>query len=165
MTVAALVPVAEYLKNTEKPYLEYRDGVVNAKSMPTKLHSILMSTLWSLLQRQGWAAYVELTVCISPSKYLVPDVAVAENFAGPYPTEPVRLCCEILSPDDRLGNMLSKCEEYHAWGVPYCWVVDPVKRSAWEYHREMEPRRVETELAAGEIRVSVSELFAAVAGG
>lgn len=162
MIAASLVPVAEFLKNTEKPYREYRDGLVSAKAMPTKLHSILMAALWSILHKQGWAAYVELTVCISPTKYLVPDVTVADEFAGPYPTEAVRLCCEILSPDDRLGQMLGKCEEYHEWGVPYCWVVDPIKRSAWEYHRGMEPRRVEAELAAGEIRVSLEELFEAL---
>jgi Uma2 family endonuclease len=140
MTAATLVPVAEYLKSTGKPYREYRDGVVVAKSKPTKLRSILMTALWNLLRKQRWPAYVELTVRISPAKYLVPDVAVAEDFAGHYPTEPVRLCCEILSPEDRLGNTLRKCEEYHEWGVPYCWVIDPVKRSAWDYHREMVPK-------------------------
>ena len=39
--------------------------------------------------------------------------------------------------------MLAKCEEYHAWGVPFCWVVDPVKRTAWEYHSAAEPVRAQ----------------------
>src|SRR5258706_13518052 len=30
------------------------------------------------------------------------------------------LAIEILSPDDRLRATLAKCEEYHAWGTPYC---------------------------------------------
>lgn len=71
----------------------------------------------------------------------MPDVVVTGDFPGPYPTEPAALCCEILSPEDRLGAMLSKCEEYHAWGVPYCWVVDPVRRTAWEYHSTLGPVR------------------------
>jgi Uma2 family endonuclease len=92
----------------------------------------------------------------------VPDVCVAGDFPGPYPTEPVLLCCEILSPEDRLGAMLAKCEEYDAWGVPFCWVVDPVKRTAWEYHSAAEPVRETDILRAGELSVNLEELFSAL---
>jgi len=155
--------VEEYLGLTEKPYREYRDGVVSSKAWPTKLHSIIQSALERLLWNQGVQPLPELTVRISPTHYLVPDVAVAgEDFPGPYPTEPVLLCCEILSPEDRLGAMLGKCEEYHAWGVPFCWVVDPVKRTAWEYHIGSEPVRATEALRAGELSVSLEELFSAL---
>jgi Uma2 family endonuclease len=163
MSTTALMPVEEYLRLTEKPYREYRDGVAAPKAMPTKLHSIIQRVLMTLLQSQGVEAFPELTVRISPTHYLVPDVAVASDFPGPYPTEPVLLCCEILSPEDRIGAMLSKCEEYHAWGVPFCWVIDPVRRSAWEYHSGGEPERVSERLRAGEISVSLEELFAGLA--
>lgn len=158
MGTTALMPVDEYLRLTEKPYREYRDGVVSIKAMPTKLHSIIQRVLLALLQKAGVQAFPELTVRISPKKYLVPDVAVGD-FPGPYPTEPVLLCCEILSPDDRLGAMLSKCEEYHEWGVPYCWVIDPEKRSAWEYSSGGEPARVVDTLRAGGIAINLQELF------
>jgi len=160
MSSATLVSVEEYLRITEKPNREYRDGVLSIKSMGTKFHSMLQWALQVILRRQGAQALPELTVRISPTRYLVPDVAVAHDFPGPYPTEPVLLCCEILSPEDRLGAMLGKCEEYHAWGVPYCWVIDPVKRSAWEYHSGAEPTRVTTELRAGELSAALAELFA-----
>ncbi len=163
MSTAALVSVEEYLSLTEKPYHEYRDGVISQKAMGTKLHSIIQRTLERLLWSQGVAPWPELTVRISPTKYLVPDIVVARaDFPGPYPTEPVLLCCEILSPGDRLGATLSKCEEYHAWGVPFCWVIDPVKRTAWEYGAEAEPVRVTETLRAGEITISVQELFSAL---
>lgn len=154
--------VEEYLRLTQKPYCEYRDGVVSPKAMPTKLHSIIQRVLIMLLEKQGAEAFPELTVRISPTKYLVPDVSVAGDFPGPYPTEPVLLCCEILSPEDRLGAMLGKCEEYHVWGVPFCWVIDPVKRTAWEYHSGAEPVRVTATLRAGELAVSLEELFSAL---
>jgi Uma2 family endonuclease len=160
MSTATLVPVDAYLRLTEKPYREYRDGVLYPKAMPTKLHSILQWVLVTMLRNQGVLAFSELTVRISATKYLIPDVAVGDDFPGPYPTEAVRLCCEILSPEDRLGAMLAKCEEYHAWGVPYCWVVDPVKRAAWEYHSGGEPVRVTEALRAGDVAVSIDELFA-----
>jgi Uma2 family endonuclease len=159
-TTAAVIPVEEYLRLTGKPYSEYRDGVVSSKSMPTKLHSIIQRVLTMILQRQGVSVFPELTVRLAPTRFLIPDIAVSGDFAGPYPTEPVLLCCEILSPEDRLGTMLAKCEEYHAWGVPFCWVVDPVKRTAWEYHNGAEPARVTGELRAGELSVSLHELFA-----
>ncbi len=84
------------------------------------------------------------------------------SFKSPYPVEPVLLCCEILSPEDRLGAMLAKCEEYHAWGVPFCWIIDPIKRTAWEYHAGAEPFRVTAMLTAGELAVSTEELFSAL---
>jgi Uma2 family endonuclease len=159
MSATALMPVEEYLRLTEKPYREYRDGVVSAKAMPTKFHSIIQAALQTLLRSQGVRPLPELTVRISPTKYLVPDVCVAGDFPGPYPTEPVILCCEILSPEDRIGAMFSKCEEYHAWGVPFCWVIDPVKRTAWEYNAAGEPVRVTEALRAGELAVGLEELF------
>jgi Uma2 family endonuclease len=159
-TTPALMPVEEYLGLTEKPYREYRDGEVFPKAMRTKSHSIIQRVLITLLQNQGVQAFPELTVRISPTRYLLPDVCVAGDFPDPYPTEPVLLCCEILSPEDRLGAMLGKCEEYHAWGVPFCWVVDPVKRTAWEYHSAAEPVRATAALRAGELSVSLEELFA-----
>jgi Uma2 family endonuclease len=113
-----------------------------------------------MLRGQGVQPLPELTVRISPTRYLVPDVCVAGDFPGPYPTEPVLLCCEILSHEDRLGAMLAKCEEYHAWGVPF-WVVDPVKHTAWEYHSASEPVRAPATLRAGELSVNLEELFAA----
>jgi Uma2 family endonuclease len=162
MSTTAQIPVEEYLRHSEKPNCEYREGVLYPKAMPTKFHSIIQRVLMTLLQNQGVQAFPELTVRISPTRYLVPDIAVAGDFPGPYATDPVLLCCEILSPEDRLGAMLGKCEEYHAWGVPFCWVVDPVKRTAWEYHSAAEPVRVTATLRAGELSVNLEELFSAL---
>lgn len=162
MSTVALLPVDAYLRLTEKPHHEYRDGVLSQKAMPTKLHSIIQRVLLTLLQNQGAPSYPELTLRLSPTKFLIPDIAVADDFPGDYPTEAVRLCCEILSPEDRLGTMLAKCEEHHHWGVAFCWVIDPVKRAAWEYHSGGEPLRATSTLCAGEIEVSVNELFSAL---
>ncbi len=162
MSTVARVPVAEYLRITEKPNRECRDGVLYPKALPAKLHALIQQALILLLGKKGVTALPELTVRLSEAKYLVPDLVAAGDFPGPYPVEPVRLCCEILSPEDRLGSMLAKCEEYHAWGVPFCWVIDPVKRAAWEYHAGGEPVRATEALRAGEIAVGVEDLFRAL---
>jgi len=158
MGSAALVSVQDYLRRTEKPNAEYIDGVVHPKPMPTMPHSLIQAMLILLLGKQGVRALPELTVRLSETKFLVPDIVVARSIDTPYPTKPVELCVEILSPDNRLGAMLQKCEQYHDWGVPYCWVIDPDKRTAWQYHSGREPERVDT-LRAGELRVDLAELF------
>ena len=168
MSLSALIPVQEYLGLSDKPAHEYRDGVLSSKAMPTKLHALIQYLLIDALRKKGVEALGELTVKLSEHKYLVPDVVAAAHLESPYPVEPVLLCCEILSPEvffgeDRLGSTLAKCEEYHAWGVPYCWVLDPVKQAAWEYHAGGEPIRVAADgsLRAGELWLSVAELFSA----
>ena len=159
MSSTTLVPPEVYLRYAEKPNREYREGVLYPKTWPTTFHGLLEFMLVVMLRRLRLQAAPEVTVRLSPAKYLVPDVIAAPVLRGPYPIEPVLLCCEILSPEDRLGTMLAKCEEYHAWGVPFCWVIDPVKRTAWEYHSAGEPVRVASALRAGQLSVSLVELF------
>lgn len=45
MSATALMPVEEYLRLTEKPYCEYRDGAVWPKARSDKLHSIIQRAL------------------------------------------------------------------------------------------------------------------------
>ncbi len=162
MSSIALIPVDEYLRNSEKPNCEYRDGILYPKPTPTTFHGLLEFVLVAMLRNLGLQAAPEVTVKLTPTKFLVPDVIAAKVLQSPYPTEPVLLCCEILSPEDRLGATLAKCEEYHAWGVPFCWVIDPVKRTAWEYHSGGERVHVTGELQAGDLSIRVDELFAAL---
>ena len=159
MSTANLVPVEEYLHYSEKPYCEYREGVLYPKAMPTTLHGVLQIMLGAMLAKLGLDAASEVILRMSRTKYLVPDIVAALELQVPYPSEPVLLCCEILSPDDRLGTILAKCDEYHAWGVPFCWVIDPVKRTAWEYHSGKEPEKVTGALHAGEYSINLDELF------
>ena len=163
---ATLVPVEEYLRTSYKPACDYIDGVLRQKALPTKKHSRLQFKVASLVNRD-WPQYEalpELTLRIRQGKYLVPDVAVMErgDSGDPYPTIPVHLCVEIVSPEDRLSSVVAKCEEYHAWGVPYTWIIDPQARRAFQYdadHRLVE-LAADGALRAGEIAVSCADVFA-----
>jgi Uma2 family endonuclease len=161
MSAAAILSVEDYLHRTEKPYCEYIDGVLHPKAMGTRLHALIQKMLMTLLDRQGVEALAEVHVRLSPTKYLIPAVIAAPEIQSPYPTEPVLLCVEILSPEDRVGAMLAKCEEYHAWGVPFCWVIDPEKQTGWQYHAGSEPERIDRRgtLIAGQLSVRLEELF------
>jgi Uma2 family endonuclease len=74
---------------------------------------------------------------------------------------PPFLCVEILFPSRRPSELFAKCETYHAWGVPYCWVVDPIGKLALEYHRGAAVRLLSASdsLGAGEIQIGIGELF------
>ena len=104
MSTTALISVEEYLRRTEKPNCEYIDGVLHFKAMPTKFHGLLEFFLVELLRQAGLESAPEVTVRLSPTKFLVPDVIAAKHIQSPYPTEPVLLCVEILLPEDRLGR-------------------------------------------------------------
>jgi Uma2 family endonuclease len=160
-----LVSVEEYLRTSYKPACEYIDGALRQKPMPTYMHSKIQGRVVSLIEGcgKGFESLPELTVRIREDKYLVPDVVVdrIERRQQPYPTKPVYLCIEIMSPDDRFSEVATKCEEYHAWGVPFCWIVDPEKRASWQYAAGERPHEIPAggELTTGEITVSLTELF------
>jgi Uma2 family endonuclease len=161
VSATVTVSVEDYLRRTEKPYCEYVDGVLYPKAMPTTLHALIQALLVRLLSPQGVYALGEVHVRLSPTKYLVPDVIATSKLEHPYPTEPVLLCVEILSPEDRVGATLAKCEQYHGWGVPFCWVIDPERQSVWQYHAGSEPERIQRggTLMAGELSVRLEDLF------
>jgi hypothetical protein len=125
MSSAALVSLEEYLHRSEKPLCEYMDGVLQPKPMPTKLHGRIQYVLVALLRRQN-------------------AEALAATIQSPNPIEPVLWCAEILSPEDRLGATLTKCEQ-----------------PGWHYHFGGEPERVERGgvLRGGALSVRLEDLF------
>ena len=109
MSSTAFISVEEYVRYSDKPNCEYRKGVLYPKPLPTTFHGLLEFMLVLMLRKLGLHAAPEVTVGLSATKYLVPDVIAAPVLHDPYPTEPVLLCCEILSPENRLCTMLAKC--------------------------------------------------------
>lgn len=164
------VSVEDYLTASHRPNCEYEDGVLHPKPMPTWDHSIIQARLILLLMQHAPSliAAPEVTVHVRPGKFLVPDVVAQhrDQIQRPYPTEAVALCVEILSPDDRMSEVLAKCEEYHRWGVPTTWIVDPESRRAWIYRRT--ERLTEVPAAAGSLEsdggvsISLASLFSAL---
>lgn len=161
-----LMPVDEYLRTSYKPACEYRDGVITQKAMPTWKHAALQMQLGYIILGRfpGFRPGSELTVRLRENRFLVPDVAVRrkDRIQDPYPTEPIHLCIEILSPDDRMSEMIAKGEEYLAWGVPMVWIIDPVNQVAWEFslNRPLHEVPVGGSLTAPEITIPLAEIFA-----
>jgi Uma2 family endonuclease len=165
METAALVSVEEYLATTYKPACDYVDGVLYQKPMATRNHSVIQGRLahFIIAGFPDFEGNTELTVQIRTGKYLVPDFVVQDRdrIQDPYPTEPVHLCVEILSPEDRISAVFTKCEDYHAWGVETVWIVDPENPRAWEFRKGKRPVEVPLtgSLTAPGISISLPDLF------
>ena len=164
MPDAPLVSVEEYLRRTSKPNCDYIDGVMRPKPWPDRAHGVVQGKLGSLLmQFRDFQPCIELTCKMRDTMYLVPDLAVMrkERIQDPYPTEPVHLCIEILSREDRFSAILRKCEHYLDWGVDAAWIVDPESLRAWEYRRGHRPTEVPIAgcLTAEGISIRMADVF------
>jgi len=161
----ALVSEQEYLRTTYKPACDYIDGVLRQKPMGTRKHGRLQTHLGRLIDEgfPEFEAASEVTVKIRTGRYYVPDLIVQrrDHIQDPYPTEPVHLCVEILSPEDRISEIFAKCEDYHEWGVEMTWVIDPETRRAWEYRKSQRPAEVPPggSLTAEGISIPIQDLF------
>ena len=160
--------IARFIDAGEKPTCEYVDGVLLPKPMGTKKHSQVQANITTLIRNRYGETLnplPELTTRLREGQFYVPDLAIedlAKPIEGRYPgpTDPVLLCVEIVSPPDRVGKLFGKCEEYHRWGVPYCWVIDPEREIAWEYFPgDLEPRKVQDAITAGPIQLALADVL------
>jgi Uma2 family endonuclease len=154
----------------EEPPCEYDDGLLVQKSLGTRKHSQVQANIITLISSRydTLNPLPELTARLRERKFYIPDISVeelAKPIQGRYPgpNNPVLLCVEVVSPPDRVGKLFAKCEEYHRWGVPYCWVIDPDHKVAWEYFpNDFEPRKVRDAITAGSIQLLLSDVFSRV---
>lgn len=134
-----LLTVDEYLSLPEtKPASEFADGQLVQKPMPSLKHGMLANEIGALLReslrprRRGVVA-VEVRFLDRPSaRAYIPDVSVLLSdrvpeaaLAGGAVELPPDLAIEILSPDDRAGDVLEKIAFYRSIGVSLVWIIDP----------------------------------------
>ncbi len=119
----------------EKPYYEYWFGEPIQKAVPTWIHSILQKIIMRLLDDAGYESGAEVKLRISTGFQPLPDVCavLAGHIELPYPTQPVDVVVEILSPDDRFSEMLTKCGYYADLGIAHIYIVDPDGRQVWRW--------------------------------
>lgn len=124
-----------------KPALEYDDGVVTQKVSPKLHHSALQGQLVLLLDRllrprKLGRAFPELRTTFAGNS-LVPDVAAYVQERIPQDADgmlvldahvPPDVAWEILSPGQRVANLIARCLWYVANGVRIAILVDPRNR-------------------------------------
>jgi Uma2 family endonuclease len=161
----------EYLSlPEEKPYLEYVDGVVLEKPMPTWDHGRVTAEITFRLveysRGAGGAASVEGRVLLAAIRnYRLPDTAFwAPGRAGGNDSMPT-LAVEVRSPGQSMNELRAKCRAFRAAGVDACWIIDPERRTAevFEGDQEARPIRREGTLESAFLpgfAVPLAELFA-----
>ena len=78
---------------------------------------------------------------------------------------PPDLAVEVVSPNDRAGELMTKVQDWLAAGCQSVWVADPTSQTVSVYHRshETELLTVADELIDDEVlpgfRLSLAEVF------
>lgn len=118
-------------KGPDRPDVEYVRGEIIARSLPDLVYSGVQKRLIVILspmeESHRLCAFPELRLQLAPDVFRVPDVTVffGEQPSRLVPDRPPFCVIEIVSRDDRYTELLQKLDEYHRWGVPHVWVVDP----------------------------------------
>jgi Uma2 family endonuclease len=137
------VPVEEYLRTSyDGPDREYLDGEVVERNVGNNPHSEAQWRLsiffGELCKRYPVHGRPELRVRVGERRYRVIDLAVytGERPSELVPSSPPLIAIEILSPDDRMAEMLDKLREYRRWGVRHVWLVDPEARVLYSFDED-----------------------------
>lgn len=160
--------VAEYLATSFRPDCDYVDGEIEERNLGEFDHSFLQGLLFRLFfdNRELWGTRVspEQRIRLTGQRYRVPDVCVTRRTK---PKEQVitsapLLCIEILSPEDTLGRLRRRVDDYLEFGTEHVWVVDPDSRKAYVCSKTgmQEPEGGVLSIPGTAIRVVLSELFA-----
>ncbi|MHB2019449.1 MAG: Uma2 family endonuclease [Candidatus Xenobia bacterium] len=173
MALRQTVSFEDYLSwPEEKPYREFIHGEVREKSMPNNAHAAVQVALARWLDEwadeAGGEVLTELR-CLLLRNAVLPDVAwfksgsMKKDPKGRVISAP-ELAVEILSPDDRYGEVQDKISLYQEAGVQVVWVIDPEARNV-TVHRSGQPStllRHEDTLTALELpgfSAKVADLF------
>ncbi len=119
----------------KKPRYEYWFGEVVQKPVPTFLHSILVKLLLTALDNAGYESAPELELRIDPDWQPKPDVAAVSFVEQPYPTKPIDVVVEVLSPTDSMSGVFEKCRQYDRIGIKAIFVFDAEHHWAWVWER------------------------------
>jgi Uma2 family endonuclease len=135
----ALLTIEEYLRTAYEPDCDFVDGHLEERNVGERDHSVLQAALaaWFFNHRKEWKIVVmaEQRTRVSDSRVRLPDVCLVLEDA---PRErvtvtPPLLAIEILSPEDRIGRVIKRLDDFLKMGVANVWVIDPDERSAFVY--------------------------------
>jgi len=142
MATQTLVSVEEYLHTVfEGSDCEYLDGEIVERNMGNKSHGHVQGEIFYIFRqlsaKTGLYAVPEVRHRVSATRFRIPDVAVfTSEPESEVPDLPPLVAIEVLSPDDRIGYIVPKLDEYRQWGVPHIWVADPEDRKLLVYNAD-----------------------------
>jgi Uma2 family endonuclease len=139
MATKTLITEEKYLRTSfEGPDCEYKDGEVLERGMPTYLHGLIQLRLGALflalMKSHNLYPSSEARHRVRPGLVRIPDVAVHLGMpVEAHPDSAPYVAIEILSPDDRMGDLVQKLREYRSFGAAHVWAVDPDDQTLYVY--------------------------------
>jgi Uma2 family endonuclease len=168
MGTTKLVSVEEYLRTSfPDADREYVDGRIVERNVGEVDHGDVQSSIPHYLRthyKKGIWAGVAVRVEVKKTRFRIPDVTVMR---GSKPIEriirkPPVIAVEVLSPDDRSGDLEEKIADYLAFGIPYIWVINPESHRAY-VHTPQGSREVKDGVLRAEtikVEVPLAEILA-----
>ena len=128
----------DYLRTDYEPDCDYVDGELEERNLGEKEHSITQAFFikWLAKYEDDWQleACPEIRLRIAPRRVRVADIAILPlnaPFEAVLTTPPIAIV-EVLSPEDRVSRYQARLDDYRAIGVANIWVVDPMRRKAYD---------------------------------
>lgn len=128
----------EYFSLPGHRLVEFSHGWIEVLPMPTEEHQsivlFLVQALWSFVQAHslGKVLFSGIRVRLWEGKYREPDVVFmrAEHASRRHEQfwEGADLVMEVVSPDYRQHDLVTKRREYAWAGIPEYWIVDPEEK-------------------------------------
>jgi Uma2 family endonuclease len=166
MATTVQIPLAEYLNTTYRPDRDYVDGEIEERNVGQKEHSAAQkffdNTLFAHEQEWRLEAFPEIRIQVGPHRIRVADIAILRQDEAyePVLTRPPLAVVEVLSPEDRIQRYRRRLDDYRDMGIPLVWVVDPLRRAAYEYTSGAFAPIDEFRIPGTNCRIPVSDLWA-----
>ncbi len=132
------VSLEEYLRTDYEPDCDYVDGELEERNTGELQHSAVVGFLVGQLlagaEFSNFHACPVLRLRVSPTRVRVADVAILSANI-PYeavPSRPPVAIIEVLSPEDLVSRYQQRLDDYRAMGVANVWVIDPMRRKAYD---------------------------------
>ena len=162
-----LVSADEYLNSSYRPDMEYVDGVLVERGVPTGSHGLLQHILGVYFEPYCEQFQFEplpevRTQIIERARYRIPDVMLCPI---PVPsgimTSVPWAVVEVLSPEDRFSDLVARFNDYKRIGVRHMVLLDPEDLVAYRFENGAlaEARFTSLELPTGDLPFDSEELF------
>ena len=153
-------------KGSDRSDIEYVRGEIVARGAPDLVHSGCQKRLIVILSTR-WRISIVCTPspssgCNSPrTSFAFPTSPCSRvrHRRSLVPDRPPLCVVEIVSRDYRYTELLQKLDEYHRWGVPHIWVVDPWLERLSVYDGSDLRQTPELGLPGTDRRITIGELI------
>jgi len=165
MSTTQQISLDDYLQTTYRPDRDYVDGETEERNVGEKEHSIVQAFFikWFGAFEQEWGleAFPEIRMRVSPTRVRIADIAI-DRLGIPYEavlSRPPVAVIEILSPEDRVSRYQARLDDYRDMGVRHVWVIDPIRRQAYDCSAVSWRPGDEFTITGSEVRIPMAKLW------